>query len=289
MGLRADVKDFSPTEIAYLVAKYGKTGKMMVNSSDSQGEIFFQNGRIVHATLGETVGVEALYRIGLFTDGEIVFENGVSAPEVTIEESASTLMEEMERRRVEIKELQAKLPPFDTVLVRCCAPAEEGNISLRKTDWKVLVLIDGKRTIEEIIRDSKLGVLEAMQSLTWLLEKGMALDPNEGRRTLEYYVEILDKLLSELGFWGRTEGKEELEEIFKRADKTGGVVGCLSFEGARVSVVKPDEVTVSKNEIRNVFLQVFQELYEKTIENLGKILARKKFNDVLKGTDVKVG
>ncbi|HTY08386.1 MAG TPA: DUF4388 domain-containing protein, partial [Candidatus Edwardsbacteria bacterium] len=179
MGLQADLADITVSEMLYLLTHFKKSGQLTVTAGGGAGEIYLAGGNAVHATCGEIKGSEAVFNLCLETAGTMAFTAGVKAPEESIKDGAEKLIEEGERRKVEMAEVLKSLPPMETVLARTAQAPEESAVTIRRSDWTILALVNGKRDIKTIIGDSKMGVLEVTKTLSWLLAKNLVVDPQE--------------------------------------------------------------------------------------------------------------
>ncbi|MDI6740117.1 MAG: DUF4388 domain-containing protein, partial [Candidatus Edwardsbacteria bacterium] len=161
MGLQADLNEFSVSEILYFLSHFKKNGRLSITTgaagtTGATGEIYFLNGNAVHAVQGELKGSEAVFNLCLETAGQCSFAAGIKASEETIKDGAEKLIEEGERRRTEVSEILKSLPPMDTVLARTAQAPEEAAVTIRRSDWTILALVNAKRDIKTIIADSKL-------------------------------------------------------------------------------------------------------------------------------------
>jgi predicted regulator of Ras-like GTPase activity (Roadblock/LC7/MglB family) len=71
-------------------------------SNDKEAVIYFKEGSVVHAVVGQTSGEEAIYKILSWDEGEFVLNVGVQSPEVTIKRNWSGLLLEGAKRLDEL-------------------------------------------------------------------------------------------------------------------------------------------------------------------------------------------
>lgn len=283
MGLVASLSDFSASQIFFLLTKFDKTGRLELRSAGEKGEVYFVKGKVTHASYKKLKGVEALYNLSIFLNGQIEFFPDEKIAVVTIKDEVSTLIGEIERRKVEINEIKAKLPPFNTILVKSQKPPE-GAVALRKSDWKILVLMDGKKNIKDIIEKSGMGALTVYKTTAWLLEKGLIYDPKELERILKEKVQFINILSRELATLGIDE-KEWIELAKDTLDKDEAgrrLLENVVFSDANLSVKAKKKMDISKEEIKELFSQVESILKEKCQREFGSMLTRTKFNAALK-------
>ncbi len=86
------------------------TAALKVDCDGETGMIFFDNGEIVHAMLGELSGEEAFFRIMSFPGGSIESRKNVKSPARTITASHVALILEASRRMDEMKSREETEP-----------------------------------------------------------------------------------------------------------------------------------------------------------------------------------
>ncbi|KPJ54431.1 hypothetical protein AMJ39_00445 [candidate division TA06 bacterium DG_24] len=282
MSLAADLDTFDMGEIFFLIAHFKKTGRLTFSLPAGGGEIYFKEGEAVSASFQGLQGTEALYRLFLESKGTVQFTPGIAAPERNVEEDSDRIVEELDRRRVELREVTRTLPPFETVLVRASEPPTGTVVAVRRTDWHVLGLIDGKRTIESVIANSRMGILEACKTVSWLLTHGLILDPGVTARALREEVAVVNIILDEFGV--QELGTETWENVVAREfdRQLGGrqISRVISFENGRLRVAEGEGWTASEQEVRSLFGSLREALEKEAIAELGPVLARRKLDKV---------
>ncbi len=188
-GFNINLKAFKLTDVLQFITWAKKTGCLKVSGSIS-GEIYLDNGAVVHASDSVATGMEALINLSFIELEQGVFELEIKAPERTISEDTGKLAENIEKRRIELQELKQKMPPMETVLIKSTRDLETA-VALRRTDWQIIALIDGKRTLGEIIAESKIGGYEATKTILWLKEQGLIYDPQEAERQMDELLKYL--------------------------------------------------------------------------------------------------
>ncbi|MDQ3282956.1 MAG: DUF4388 domain-containing protein [Acidobacteriota bacterium] len=99
---------------------------------------------------------EIVYEAFVWDDGTFAFDQLVSLPEhaVTISIDLANLIMEG-ARRIEEWEQCARLLPDPAMVFRVVAAPRDEKITLTADEWKILFLINGQRTIEDLCRDSE--------------------------------------------------------------------------------------------------------------------------------------
>jgi hypothetical protein len=285
MGLEADLKDFSVSEILYLLSHFKKSGRLHVRGPEKEGEIFLLDGNAIHASSGSMSGVEAIYNLSLELSGNVSFDPRGETKERSVSEDADKLVAEGERRRVELKEVLTKLPPFETLLVRTPHPPEQTAITIRRSDWAILALVDGRRTIKMIVDESKLGMLEVLKALAWLISKGLILDPKAVDRALRDKVKVVNALILEYGGTDPEAQKpwiQFVEETMPACDLSGKVPKYLRFAYGLLGVSEGPKSDIAPEEVDAFIEKLVRKVNERAISEFGPILAKHKYQAVLK-------
>lgn len=104
-------------DLIQLCALSRVTGRLGIQGARSRGDIYMEEGAVVHAVCGQLVGAEALYQILGWVGGRFSMEKDVPAPQRSIDASWQELMLEGYRRLDEAGESAepgpASPPPVD--------------------------------------------------------------------------------------------------------------------------------------------------------------------------------
>ncbi|MGQ9464094.1 MAG: DUF4388 domain-containing protein [bacterium] len=272
VDLEINLKEFKLSDILQFLVYLKKTGVIKVNG-ELNGEVYVSEGNIVHATDGTEKGFESLLNLSLVHLERATFESGVKATEHTITEDVGKLNESIERRRVEFEQIKDQLPPRDAVLAKSTKELSSA-VALRRTDWQVLAMVDGKRTINEIIAQSKLGGYETIKTIIWLKEQGLIYDPKEAERLMAgliRYMNAFFKVFGKNGLnWFRRWCEQNLQDHM------------LS------SALKVDENTFEitvQNPLSQKQIDEFRKMFDEFVNRegplvYGKLLFKKKLEEI---------
>jgi hypothetical protein len=110
---------------------------------------------------------EIIYDCFIWNEGKFNFLDVMELPlhAVTISIDHANLIMEGARRIEEIGYFSQHLPKKNEVLRTIGDPASHEQINLTLEEWKVLFLIDGKRTLEEVTSESSESVLDVYRLL----------------------------------------------------------------------------------------------------------------------------
>lgn len=271
LGLEVNFKTFLLGDVLQFLSRVKKSGVLKIAGSDS-GEIYLENGIVVHATDNFGKGMTALLNLsfGELTTGQFIPD--ANPPEHTISGDFGKLAENLEKRRIEFEEIRKKLPRMDTVLVKSTKDLESA-VALRRTDWHILALVDGKRTLSNVIGESKVGGYEATKTIIWLKEQGLIYAPKEVEEVMSELIEFLRFLFDIFG---------------KNGPKWLSTWGALNAENSKIAhAVRVNEKTMTVEpaaeldsaEIKKALKDFEQYIRKEGPSVYGKVLFRKKWQD----------
>ncbi len=238
MAIEGALQDVSMADICQLLAMGRKTGCLSVTDRSNFGYVYFENGRVIYASLlnrPDRLG-ELLVRNGVITEdqldeavriqserrgvpvGEILLEAGTISTDdlhrfirVQIEEAvyhlfswnrgnfhfdadqrpeeegfflvdipAESLLLEGARRVDEWSLIEKKVPSFDLVFEVIKDPADEPDVELEENQSRILPLMDGQRTVQEIVSAAGMVEFDVGKALYGLIQAGFV--ERTGRR-----------------------------------------------------------------------------------------------------------
>jgi CheY-like chemotaxis protein len=175
------VTDMPVVDVIQTIEISRKSGVIQfVGDRGRQAAIYFRDGRVIDAEAGALQGEDAVYRLLTWSEGEfeVVFRT-VRRREVIATSSQGLLMEGM-RRLDEWSRLLEQLPPLTHRF-----EVDAAELSIRLGDIpddsnSILRLIDGRRTLLEVIDGSVVGDLECLQAISRLYFEDMLIDLDHG-------------------------------------------------------------------------------------------------------------
>jgi DNA-binding response OmpR family regulator len=181
VSLSLSLSRVSFPEAMRLVLAHGKNGIALLTNGDRSGSVHIHEGAVIHASVGEEKGSEAFYELALWKTGKLDFEDTDAGREKTILTSTRSLLVEASRRSDAWSSISSKVKSFD--LVPKWIPLSSESIRLTSSDWAVLRLVDGHRTIREIVDELKTDIFEAGRVVYSLLTVGvLRLDETPDQR-----------------------------------------------------------------------------------------------------------
>jgi hypothetical protein len=97
MELRGNLRNFPLPDIIQLIGMGQRTGVLEMTLGGQKAQIYFAEGRIVHSSLRNFKGLDAVYRIFQEKDGDFRFFSDATSPEVTIDMDWMNLVMEASR------------------------------------------------------------------------------------------------------------------------------------------------------------------------------------------------
>ena len=177
-------------EAMRLVLAHGKNGVVQVTNGDLAGSVHVHDGAITHASVGEEQGTEAFYELALWRNGRFDFQDTDAGKDRTILTSTRSLLVEASRRCDAWSSISSKVRSFD--LIPKWIPLGAESIRLTSSDWAVLRLVDGRRTIREIVDELKTDMFEAGRVVYSLLTVGV-LRLDESPETREEVLDLVPR------------------------------------------------------------------------------------------------
>src|SRR5436853_6303107 len=152
MAFQGSLKELPLPDIIQLVSVSGKTGKFTLSRDADRGFIFLKNGQMVHASVGDLAGEEAIYALAIWNQGDFQFTPGEEPERQTITKSNTNLRMEAARRLDEWRVLSKKIPSVDHVPELLARDGRHEQITLNPQEWTLITRSDGQRSISDIGR-----------------------------------------------------------------------------------------------------------------------------------------
>ncbi len=228
MSFQGSLKELPLPDIIQLVSVSGKTGAFVLKSGHQEGQIFLQDGEIVHAMASGVEGEEAVYELAIWQDGQFVFQAGVESETRTVKKSNTNLLMEAARRIDEWKILSKRVPSTQLVPV-FTTQGSRTSVSFTPNEWSVICKIDERRTIDDLASVLGISPFEVSKLLFGLLTAGL-VELRDGLGSLQLarlaqlsvpdLGRLTDGLVSQARELLQDEGRRaEVDKIAQRARK----------------------------------------------------------------------
>lgn len=252
MAFQGSLTELPLPDIIQVVSVSGKTGKFTLTREADRGVIFLKNGQMVHASVADLEGEEAIYALAIWNTGDFQFNAGEEAAQQTISKSNTNLLMEAARRLDEWRVLSKKIPGVDYVPELMARDNRHEQVTLNPHEWMIVTRIDGRRSIADIGRVLNMSPFEVAKILYGMVtgelvqlkkkaegssdeENGELLDlaarirdvaeeliGDSAHKTIEkQFLHALDRIMS-------GDGQRALQQMAQEFEKTASVLHGLS-------------------------------------------------------------
>lgn len=98
MATQGTLQDIALADLIQQYCQNRKTAQVTLTSKLGTSELYFKDGQVTHATLGDLQGEEVVYKVLTWSEGRFNLEPGIESPRKTIQRSWSGLILEGARR-----------------------------------------------------------------------------------------------------------------------------------------------------------------------------------------------
>lgn len=179
MAIRGSLSEAGLPDVIQLVALGGKTGCLGLVRGSEFGFIYFDAGRISYASVvsRNLATAEAVYLLFTWSEGTFSFEPGVVPPPNVARDSVDpqSLLLEGARRVDEWELIRKKIPGLDFVVALDRQQLLRTRLELTEDQQSLLPLIDGRRDMAALIRDSGLGEFTVSKDIYALMSAGFVI------------------------------------------------------------------------------------------------------------------
>lgn len=181
--IQGDLAEYAVPDLLQFMHASRKQGQLLLQlrASTQPAGVFFHSGEVIHAYCPPKVGVNALYALLGWREGRFAFLKDAAAPERTIHDGLQNILLEGLRRLDEYRVIAERLPAPDTVLHLSRESEGEADIRLTRGEWKVLSLVNGRRTLREVMEGSQRAEDEGARMVYGLLVAGLVTTVSDDR------------------------------------------------------------------------------------------------------------
>jgi len=192
MAFQGSLKELPLPDIIQLVSVSGKTGKFTLSRDADRGFIYLKNGQMVHASVADMVGEEAIYALAIWNHGEFQFTPGEEPERQTITKSNTNLLMEAARRLDEWRVLSKKVPSVEHVPELLARENRHEQITLNPQEWMLITRIDGHRSIADIGRALNISSFEVAKILYGMITSELVVLKKKSERADQQSGELVD-------------------------------------------------------------------------------------------------
>lgn len=149
-----------------------------VRTGKRVGDILLDTGVVTLAQIQNAVRSQmedAIFDLLRWDYGEFEWETGTEIDaEIAISADVERLVEEASRRIEELAAIKRRIPSPDVVLAMAERPPQGAHeINITGEEWRVLVLVDGRRSVADIASAIGADAFKTTRTLFRLLEEGL--------------------------------------------------------------------------------------------------------------------
>ena len=171
--LSGSLEDMGVVDLLQTFEVSRKSGIARINDGRRETRVYFRDGKVVDAELGQLRGEEAVYRALIWTSGTFEVEFCPVAREDIIPTSTQGLLMEGMRRVDEWGRLLEQLPSLKTIFEVDHEQLVERLNEIPDELNGILRLFDGKRTLIHVVDESPFEDLSTLSTITKLYFEGL--------------------------------------------------------------------------------------------------------------------
>lgn len=171
-GLSGSLAQIPLGDLLRMLGAGAQTGRLRLSSGLDSGDVFVQQGDIVHAETDGTMGDAAFAQLVTWPNGTFRFEPGITAIDRTIEKPLDVLMAESLRAASEREAIRRIIPSTDAV-PRLRRELPGPSITIDAADWAVLSLMNGRMSIAAIANELLMDETSLVKHMVRLKNAGL--------------------------------------------------------------------------------------------------------------------
>ncbi|MCA9623746.1 MAG: response regulator, partial [Myxococcales bacterium] len=167
------LSDLPPIDLLESLEHGQQSGRVRMTWDDRVGEVIFEDGEIIDAHLKRLRGEEVVFRLLCWTEGSFEVEIGDTESDRVIESGTRALIEAGMRHAAEYNRLLEQLPSTDSVLTVDRGALQDRLGKVPEELEGMVTLLDGRRTILDVIDDSPFDDISTLQTMVRLRSEGL--------------------------------------------------------------------------------------------------------------------
>ncbi len=160
-------KTVNLAEVLRMLTMTRQTGILRLTMGLEQGFLGLEQGLIVSAVTGNTTGPQALFQFILWREADFIFKEQPLDPSIGRELASydpAILIDGVAKKIDELAALQQAVPTLDSVLY-FLGSESLGTTAATPSELGLLILADGKNTIEQIAAKAQMNPLEVARTM----------------------------------------------------------------------------------------------------------------------------
>jgi hypothetical protein len=220
--ISGDLANTRCPEIIKILSLGKRTGRLYLTNGSETGNIYFSEGEVVHAQCASLSGIKAIQEIAVWTSGEYRFFVDEPADMQTIVMGVEEVLAETTSHLRQMDKITTLIPSSSAVY-DLEHEIRDKEIQIKAVQWKVISLVDGKKSIADLSQIIGLGVSDTMKIVYTLLRMGLLKDASHQdtqvqRRSVmlpetEFITSLKDALMQAVGPIAPVIIRETAEEL----------------------------------------------------------------------------
>jgi len=172
--MQGDLAEYALPDLLQFIHATRKQGQLLLEAGPTRAAgVYIAGGELIHAYCPPRVGVPAFYNLLAWEQGRFAFLKNAAPVERTIFDDLQNLLLDGLRRLDELRLVQRRLPPRDTILHLTPERDRQAEIRLKLPEWRILSSVNGRRSLEEVLHLAGTSEDESSRIVYGLLLAGL--------------------------------------------------------------------------------------------------------------------
>jgi len=187
--LKGNLAQLPLLDIINMLTAGNKSGRLDIHQGSKSGEIYLQQGKLVHAVTGAHMGEKSIFVLTRWIEGDFSFTPDVEAPEQSIDNTTEQILLEASRQAEQWEDIRGVISSTDTVF-NLSASGSANTVSLKPIEWQILAQVNGERSIIELAELMDLNEFEVAKIVYSLTTAGLLHEVGDAKTI---FREIVDE------------------------------------------------------------------------------------------------
>jgi hypothetical protein len=197
-GLSGSLSEYGLFFLVRTMIGLGRSGILQIERANRRGEIRFSDGEVTGATVGSLQGTAALHQLLLWEEAALDLKLRTTVHRGAFNQRPDDLIEEAERFLRDFAHASKDLGPIATVLHADPDRVTAAGDSLPAEVGPLVRLLDGQRTLGEVLEDSPFRVFDTLRIVSRLADLGVFGEGDRASSAVKPSVTPTIKIMAEL-------------------------------------------------------------------------------------------
>ena len=193
--LKGNLAQLSLLDILKMLSMGNRSGRLDINQAGKSGEIYLEQGNLVHAVTGTQIGEVSIYTLLGWLEGDFSFTPDVDPPERSINITTEQILLDASRQAEQWEDIKEVVASTDLIF-NISPYGSTDTVSLKPIEWQVLAQINGERSILEVAEILDLHEFEVARIVYSLTTAGLLHEVRDAQLLSREFVDenFFDKL-----------------------------------------------------------------------------------------------